>query len=278
MTNGHPPQGGQPPPEGYPQGGQPQQPQQWPQPQQGQPQPGGGYPQYPQQQGGYGQYPQGPYQYQTGPSGPRANFGQRLLALLLDFVIVFIPLLIIFGLLGAFDDIGGNDGRVQFFTPAEDILYTVIGLAVTWSYYTILEGGRSGQTIGKKALSIRVVRLESGGPIGYGRALGRNAVRGLPGYIPLFGFFWVLLDNLWMLWDREKQTLHDKVTKTLVVPVAAYPIQQDYSAQQTYGQPQQTYGQPPQGSGPTPGAPPPGTPSPGTPPPGTPPPSPPPGG
>ena len=268
MTNGQPPQGeqppqgGQPPPEGYPQQGQPQQPQQWPQPQQ--PPPGGGYPQYPQQQGAYGQYPQAPNPYQSGPSGPRANFGQRLLALLLDFVIVFVPLLIIFAVLGAFEGLD-DSGRGPVFSSGEDFLYTLIGLAVTWSYYTFLEGGRSGQTIGKKALSIRVVRQETGGPIGYGRALGRNAVRGLPGYIPILGLFWVLIDNLWMLWDREKQTLHDKATKTLVVPVAAYPIQQDYSGQQSYGQPQQGYGQQ-QGYGPPPGTPPPQQPPPQQPP------------
>jgi len=249
MTNGHPPQGGQPPPEGYPQEEQPQQPQQWPQPQQGQPQPEGGYPQYPEQQGGYGQYPQAPNPYQSGPSGPRANFGQRLLALLLDFVILFVPLLIVFALLGAFEDLG-DDSQVQVFSPAENILYTLIGLALTWSYYTFLEGGPSGQTIGKKALSIRVISQDTGGPIGYGRALGRNAVRGLPGYLPVIGLFWVLLDNLWMLWDREKQTLHDKATKTLVVPVAAYPIQQDYSGQQSYGAPPQP--PPPGGYNPNP--------------------------
>jgi uncharacterized RDD family membrane protein YckC len=26
-----------------------------------------------------------------------------------------------------------------------------------------------------------------------------------------------LLDDLWMLWDRQKQTLHDKVAGTIVI-------------------------------------------------------------
>jgi uncharacterized RDD family membrane protein YckC len=256
MTNGQPPQGGQPPPEGYPQGGQPQYPQQGPQyPQQGQPPPGGGYPQHPQQQSGYGQYPQGPNAYQSGPSGPRANFGQRLLALLLDFVILVVPLIIIFALLGVFEDLDeGSQGQV--ISPTENILSSLIGLVLFWTYYTLLEGSQSGQTVGKKALSIRVIRQDTGGPIGYGRALGRNAVRSLPSYLPIVGIFWWLLDALWMLWDREKQTLHDKATKTLVVPVAAYPIQKqgEVGQQQSYGQQQQGYG-------------PPGTPPPSQPPP-----------
>jgi uncharacterized RDD family membrane protein YckC len=161
----------------------------------------------------------------------------------LDFVIIFVPLLFLFVFLEGLDDL--ERGRDPVFTSAEDILYTLGWLAVMWSYYTLLEGGRAGQTVGKKALSIRVIRQETGGPIGYPRALGRNAVRGLPFFIPFVGLLWVLLDNLWMLWDRESQTLHDKAARTLVVPVAAYPIQHDYSAQQSYGQPQQGYGPPP---------------------------------
>jgi uncharacterized RDD family membrane protein YckC len=266
MTNGQPPQGGQPPPEGYPQEGQPQY------PQRGQPPPGGGYPQYPQQQGGYGQYPQAPNPYQSGPSGPRANFGQRLGAYLLDFIIVFVPMLILFGLLGGFDDLREDTNQFQPFGEGENILFSLVGFVVTLSYFTLLEGSGSGQTIGKKALSIRVISQETGGSINYARALGRNSVRSLPSYIPFIGWIWGLLDHLWMLWDKEKQALHDKAARTLVVPVAAYPIRHDSSGQQSYGQPQQFPG--PQGydqqqqGWPPPGTPPPGPPPPETPPPG----------
>ena len=259
MTNGQPPQGGQPPPEGYPQGGQPQHPQPGPQyPQEGQPPPGGGYPQHPQQQSGYGQYPQGPNAHQSGPSGPRANFGQRLGAYILDILIVTVPILIIFGLFGGFDDIGGDSSQIRSFGSGDDFLFSLFGLVVTMAYFTLLEGGQSGQTVGKKALSIRVVGQDTGAPIGYGRALGRNAVRSLPSYLPVVGWFWGLLDGLWMLWDRENQTLHDKAAKTLVVPVAAYPIQRQGDAGQ-----QQSYGQQQQGYGPPPGTPPPSQPPPG---------------
>ena len=248
MTNGQPPQDGQPPPEGYPGEGQPQQPQ-WPQhPPQGQPPPGG-YPQYPQQQNEYGQPPpQNPYQ--SGPSGPRANFGQRLAAYILDIIIVTIPYLIVFGLLGGFDDIGDETSRFQPYGPGSGLLYSVVALAVSLSYFTLMEGSPSGQTLGKKALSIRVIRQDNGGSIGYGRALARNAVRSLPSYIPVVAWFWGLLDHLWMLWDRENQCLHDKAVQTLVVPVAAYPIRYDQSTQQSYGAPPQP--PPPGGYNPNP--------------------------
>ncbi|MGH2775018.1 MAG: RDD family protein [Actinomycetota bacterium] len=249
MTNGYPPQGGQPP-DGYPQEGQPQQP--------------GAYPQHPPQQGGYGQYPQAPNPYQKGPSGPRANFGQRLLAYILDGVIVAVPIFIVFGLLGGFADIGDDPGQFRNFGTGDDFLFTMFGLVVTLAYFTFLEGSPSGQTIGKKALSIRVITQDTGEPIGNGRALGRNAVRSLPSYVPLVGWLWGLLDGLWMLWDKEKQTLHDKASKTVVVPVAAYPIHRkhDPSQQQSWGQPEQNYGQQP-GYGPPPGTQPPSGPPPG---------------
>jgi uncharacterized RDD family membrane protein YckC len=33
-----------------------------------------------------------------------------------------------------------------------------------------------------------------------------------------------LLGYLWMLWDKERQTWHDKFANSVVVPVSAYPI------------------------------------------------------
>ena len=38
------------------------------------------------------------------------------------------------------------------------------------AYFTYFEGGPTGQTLGKKALGIRVYDFRQGGPIGYGRA------------------------------------------------------------------------------------------------------------
>jgi len=250
MTNGHPPQDGQPQPDGYPQG-QPPQP--------------SAYPEYPQQQGNYGQYPQAPNPYQRGPSGPRATFWQRLGAYVLDIIIVLVPMLVLFGLLGVFDDLGDNPNQFQSFDGA-NILTTLIGLVITLSYFSLLEGSPSGQTVGKKALGIRVIDQHTGGSIGFARALGRNSVRALPSYLPLVGWFWGLLDHLWMLWDKENQALHDKVVKTFVVPVAAYPIQiTDPGQQQSFGQQshQQGYGGQPPGYGPPPGGPAPHEPPPG---------------
>jgi uncharacterized RDD family membrane protein YckC len=85
------------------------------------------------------------------------------------------------------------------------------------AYFTYFEGSASGQTIGKRALGIRVIDFNTGGPIGHGRALIRNLARILSGLFCDLGY-------LWMLWDKEKQTWHDKIASDVVVPVESYPV------------------------------------------------------
>ncbi len=81
--------------------------------------------------------------------------------------------------------------------------------------YQWLMVGRWGQTLGKMALGIRVVRAEDAGPVGYARAAGRVAAVWLLGIFVLP----LLLAYLWPLWDRRNQTLYDKLASTIVVRV-----------------------------------------------------------
>ncbi|MGH2943907.1 MAG: RDD family protein [Solirubrobacteraceae bacterium] len=96
-------------------------------------------------------------------------------------------------------------------------LYYVVGVPAGIAYYTLLEGGAKGQTLGKMMVGIRVIDLAQGGPIGYGRGFIRYIGR-IVSSIP-FG-----LGYFWMLWDREKQTWHDKMAGCVVVPTSAYPV------------------------------------------------------
>jgi uncharacterized RDD family membrane protein YckC len=121
----------------------------------------------------------------------RASFGRRFVAYLIDIIILGIVQTI----LNLIFDSG---------------LGTAIGLAVSLGYFTYLEGG-AGQTLGKRALGIRVVDQRGGGSIGYGRAAIRWLGR-IVSTIPL------LLGYFWMLWDRDKQTWHDKFASSVVVP------------------------------------------------------------
>jgi uncharacterized RDD family membrane protein YckC len=82
------------------------------------------------------------------------------------------------------------------------------------AYFSLLEGGSSGQTIGKRLAGIRVVDAATGGPLGIGRALLRHIVRIISGLAFFLGY-------LWMIWDPRKQTWHDKAVDALVVPTRA---------------------------------------------------------
>lgn len=174
---------------------------------------------------------QPPPQRPGGPSGPRAGFFPRLGARLIDGIVLGIPAAVLFFL--AFS-IGGtevvvcedpfNDGAVGLCRQPTS---TAVGLAflaglatlVGFIFYeALLTGGKSGQTLGKRAMGIRVIDYATGGPIGTGRAIGRylvSIISGIPFYL---GYFW-------SLWDDEKQTWHDKAANCVVVPVTHYPVQ-----------------------------------------------------
>ncbi|MET8635046.1 RDD family protein [Streptomyces sp. NPDC004096] len=187
------PQNPQNPQSGY---GQPQP--GYGQPQQGQP--GYGYPQqgqpgippqgYPQQPGGYPGYPQQPG---YGAQPPYANWGQRFLGTLVDGLVFLVPYLLV---------ILGRD------TPA---LAVIGGLAIfAVAIWQLIMEGRTGQTLGKKALGIRLVREIDGQPLGIGMAFVRRLAHFLDS-LPCY------LGWLWPAWDAKKQTFADKVCSSIVI-------------------------------------------------------------
>jgi uncharacterized RDD family membrane protein YckC len=66
-----------------------------------------------------------------------------------------------------------------------------------------------GQTVGKMALGLRVVGPDGGNP-SFWRAALREEIGKLISAIVL------CLGYLWMLWDGEQQTWHDKIAGTHV--------------------------------------------------------------
>jgi len=114
---------------------------------------------------------------------------------------------------GRFDPSGTLDnGLCEVPTGGTWALFGVLlaaALVAVVIYFAKLEGG-SGQTLGKRAVGIRVVDAHTGGPIGTGRAVGRYFARIPSAFVCYLGY-------LWMLWDRDRQTWHDKMTNSQVV-------------------------------------------------------------
>ena len=187
------PQQPQQPGYGYPQQGA-QQPYGYPQqPPQGVPpqQPGYGYPQAPQAPAGYG-YPQ---QAGYGMQPPYANWGQRFLGTLVDGLVFLVPYIIVI--------VGGVS---KTWAVAIIGYLAIIGLAI----WQLIKEGQTGQTVGKKAVGIRLVREADGQPLGVGMAFVRRLAHFLDSLACYLGW-------LWPAWDAKRQTFADKVCSSIVI-------------------------------------------------------------
>jgi uncharacterized RDD family membrane protein YckC len=78
----------------------------------------------------------------------------------------------------------------------------------------LLDGSERGATLGKRALKIQVRDATAGGPVGVGKALLRRfvfVILWLPFIIP------GLINVLSPLWDKKRQSWHDKATNSVVI-------------------------------------------------------------
>jgi hypothetical protein len=218
-----PPPYGQPP--GPPPYGQPPGPPPYGQP----PGPAGagpsGVPPYPPQ-GPYGYGPPGgmpPYGPQGGfglapgpvdPLGrPLATWWQRGIAIIVDMIIVSIPSFIVTSILtpGSATTSSGSPHPT-----GTSLVGELISLAIVLAYFGWLDGGQTGQTVGKRLLGIATRDATTGGPVGTWRAVLRRFI-----YVILFALFFVpgVLNALSPLWDSRNQAWHDKAAASDVVRV-----------------------------------------------------------
>jgi uncharacterized RDD family membrane protein YckC len=98
--------------------------------------------------------------------------------------------------------------------PTYNTMYYVFSALslVVWGYNRWFLAGKTGQSWGRKALGIRLVKDDTRQPIGAGLAFGRDIAHFVDTIICLIGY-------LFPLWDAKRQTLADKLVKTVVVDV-----------------------------------------------------------
>ena len=135
-----------------------------------------------------------------------AGFGRRFMAFLIDSIV----LMVMVGLPAAFAELA-TDSTGDAFSTCSGLL-TLVGVPGYYVYFH----ARSGQTPGKKAMGIKVVSTD-GSPVSTGKSVMRAF-----GYLVTWLLTYLLvgyLGFLWMIWDQNKQTWHDKMADTYVIKV-----------------------------------------------------------
>ncbi len=151
---------------------------------------------------------QEPYRPRVAADPPVASFGARLGARFLDGLVML-------GVVAVAALVAIVVGRLVLDSAgalAALILVALVYAAVVFAITAIIrvggEGNRPGQTLGKAAFGIRVIRDTDASRAGYGPAFGRFFIN----LVPVLG----LLSCLSMLWTPDKRCWHDSWTGTRV--------------------------------------------------------------
>ena len=152
----------------------------------------------------------------------RAGFGNRLGNYLLDALLYGVAMLIpmyigafmvassLFDCDFFFTDLAECSGETDATRFVGGVALGTLGPLLVMIGY-VVQLGRTGQTWGRRIVGNKVIRVDNGDVPGIGRALGREL------------FAWIVsasilyLGYLWMIWDDDRQTWHDKVAGTIVV-------------------------------------------------------------
>jgi uncharacterized RDD family membrane protein YckC len=108
--------------------------------------------------------------------------------------------------------VAGDDADTQ--TTVFGVTAFVVWILVTSVAMAIF----GGQTVGKRLTGTRVVIEDR--PLGFGFSLLRDQLLRLLYFVPLF----FLVDSLWAAFDKQSQTLRDKMVGTHVVDAGAAPV------------------------------------------------------
>lgn len=152
----------------------------------------------------------------TAKEHPYAGFWIRAGARIVDF-------LVILGIFNIFYLVDRHGASAGLWTPSgfddisavgrlspENVVRGVFFLGFPVFYYVYLHGAY-GQTFGKMAFRIKVIR-EDGSSLDYRKAF----LRWLGYFLCVFTLY---IGYLWAAFDRRKQGLHDRLCRTLVVRI-----------------------------------------------------------
>ena len=144
-----------------------------------------------------------------------AGWWLRGASLMIDLVVSSVPLWVAFAIAGA----AARQQRVLHpdeGTVSNAVATTLVlsGIALVLGYFTVLNGRFRGQTLGNFAVGIAVRDARQDRTIGLLRGFFRSLLR-----LVLYGFFLIpgLINDLFPLWTKRRQTLIDKIVRSVVV-------------------------------------------------------------
>lgn len=160
-----------------------------------------------------------------------ASPGKRLGAYLIDALILgvastlvlFLFLFLLIGggaASGVFDTASSGDdpppGFILAFLGGYALVSAILVVLSLWYY--VIRVRQVGATPGKQLLGLRVRTFHTDGQLTWGQVWGRYGLPALINGVVGVTFF---VDVLWLLWDKHRQTLHDKAVGTVVVDTSA---------------------------------------------------------
>lgn len=132
-----------------------------------------------------------------------AGYGWRVLGYLIDALIIGV-------LLGIMSRVLSTGFLVDF----------AVGFVIRGLYAGFLIAFWNGQTVGMKVVKVVCVDTSSRGQVPLPQAMVRAfsaEIIAAASLIGLVGSLAQLLDLLWPVWDKQNQTLHDKIGRTVVL-------------------------------------------------------------
>lgn len=154
-----------------------------------------------------------------------ASFWRRLVAFIIDSIIVAFPSMILSGvgaalfapkILSAMNANPSPESISALFSAYGFIMVlNVVSALFFWLYYAFMESSAKQATLGKMAMGIKVVD-ENGQRISFARATGRTFSKIISYTILYFGFFMAAF-------TKKRQALHDLIATTYVVNAGYQP-------------------------------------------------------
>ncbi|MFB7517960.1 RDD family protein [Streptomyces sp. NPDC056144] len=151
---------------------------------------------------------------------PLAETGRRVLARLIDWLIIAIPLALIGIPFDIYKRVSEDDlGDTVSSFSGSSLGFQLLTIVAYVAYDTVMTA-KTGQTLGKKLMKLRVAMLNDGSTPPMNQSLLRAVVLWLPALI-CCACLWPLILLILILVDKPyKQGLHDKAAKTVVVTAA----------------------------------------------------------